>query len=456
MSTTTTTDQALALLASLRLADGRPWGEVATAHQWADARAVLDTSGPRRHWIGRSRGYSKTGDVAGMALAAMLSGQLAPGSMVYAAASDKDQAALLLSAVRNYVVRTPELQGQVTVQAGRVVAERSGVILEVLAADAASSYGLLPSMLLLDELCQWPKTANARDFFTALTSALPKVPGSRSVVLTTAGDPSHWSHKVYNQAVRSERWRVSEVHGPAPWQNPAEVEEQRLALMPSVFQRLFENRWTASEDRLVDPADLDAAMTLPGNLDPLPGVRYVISIDLGLKKDSTVVVVAHRRAGAEKGAPRVVVDRLCRWRGTRDQPVQIEDVERAVVALSEEFNRAPVFADPWQAMGLIQRLKARRVSAAEFPFTSQSVGRLAHGLYSLLRSRRIDLPNDEMLRDELLGVRLRETHPGQYRMDHDSAGHDDQAVAIAVAAHQLIGVPQKRKVRAEMRFRSYL
>ena len=95
---------------------------------------------------------------------------------------------------------TPELQGTVDVQATRVVALRSGTVLEVMAADASSAYGLLPSMLFLDELCQWPKTANAKEFYVALTSALPKVPGSRLVVMTTAGDPAHWSKKIYDQA----------------------------------------------------------------------------------------------------------------------------------------------------------------------------------------------------------------------------------------------------------------
>jgi phage terminase large subunit-like protein len=436
-----TATDALSLLAGFRLEDGRRWGDAATSVQMADAVAVLDRTGPRRHWLGRSRGYSKTTDVAGLGLA-MLIEQLLPGSLCYAAAADADQAALLVNAVRGFVTRTPGLADAVQVQARRVIAIRTGSVLEVIAADAASAYGLLPALLLIDELCQWKSTANSREFYTALTSALPKVPDARLVVLTTAGDPSHWSRRVYDHAGRSDLWRVSEVPGPAPWQDPQELAEQRATLMPSTYARLFDNTWTASEDRLVDPADLDAAMVLRGDQPGRPGVRYVVGVDLGLKNDATVFAVAHReRLSGDAFTFRVVVDRLRRWRGSRDQPLQVGDVEEALVALRREYPQLVAVVDPWQAMGLIQRLNARGVRAIERPFTTQSVGRLAHGLYSLLKSRRIHLPEDETLRSELLGVRLRETHPGQYRMDHDAGAHDDQAIAIALAAAELLMTP---------------
>ena len=186
-------------------------------------------------------------------------------------------------------------------------------------------------------------------------------------------------------------------------------------------------------------------MCLRGDLAPVAGERYVISLDLGLKNDATVAAVAHRELvdDGDRGSWRVVVDHLRRWRGSREQPLEIGLVEQELASLSERFDRAQVVVDPWQAMGLVQRLRARGVSAEEFPFTTQSVGRLAHGLYSLLRSRRLHLLDDEVLREELLAVRLRETQPGQYRLDHDAGRHDDQAVAIALAGNHLLRVGER-------------
>ena len=305
------------LLAGLLLEDGRSWGAAATPEQWSDARAVLDLEAPRRrHWIGRARGYSKTSDVAAFVLIAMLT-QLKPGQIAYAAAADRDQARLLLDSLRGYVSRDEALRGLVDVQQYRVLIPSRDVVLQVLAADSSGAYGLRPALLVLDELCQWPKTASAQEFYAALTSALPKVPGSRSVVITTAGDPAHWSKKVFDAATSSLLWRVSELHGPPPWMDPDEIEEQRNRLYPSEFARLFLNEWAASEDRLVTPADLEACITLSGDQQPRPGVRYVAGLDIGTSNDATVVVVAHaERTKNEAGKPestRVVVDHVRSW-----------------------------------------------------------------------------------------------------------------------------------------------
>ena len=40
-----------------------------------------------------------------------------------------------------------------------------------------------------------------------------------------------------------------------------------------------------------------------------------------------------------------------------------------------------------------------------------------------------------VLTDELLNVRLRTNSAGTVRLDHASGGHDDQAVALALAIH---------------------
>jgi hypothetical protein len=71
-------------------------------------------------------------------------------------------------------------------------------------------------------------------------------------------------------------------------------------------------------------------------------------------------------------------------------------------------------------MGLAQRLRARGVRVTEVSFTPVLVGRLAIDLHVLLREHRLALPDDEGLLDELGTVRLRETRPGVFRLDHDS------------------------------------
>ena len=80
---------------------------------------------------------------------------------------------------------------------------------QVVPADEASSFGLRPWLVIVDELAVSPETPNACGVWTAIVSALPKVEDSRLVVLTSAGSPSHWSHKVLEQAKTSGQWHLS-------------------------------------------------------------------------------------------------------------------------------------------------------------------------------------------------------------------------------------------------------
>jgi hypothetical protein len=89
-------------------------------------------------------------------------------------------------------------------------------------------------------------------------------------------------------------------------------------------------------------------------------------------------------------------------------------------------------------MGLAQRLRDRGVSVEEWSFNAQSVGRLGQTLHLLLRDHRLALPDDEDLLNELMTVRLRESAPGVYRLDHDAGEHDDRAVSLGLAALALI------------------
>jgi len=235
----TARDDALAVLASLVLEDGRRWGEAADDVQRQDAETVLDPDSATPYGFAtRARGYDKTGGAAGVSMAAMLT-QLPAGSRCYYLAADRDQGRLAIDSVAGYVTRTPEMVGAFDVRSFEVTARRSGCVLEVLPADAASAFGLRPAFLVVDELAQWAETEGPRRLFDATTSALGKVPGARCLVITTAGDPGHWSYRILEHARTDPLWWTHEVPGVAPGADPARLAEQRRRLLPSTYARLF-------------------------------------------------------------------------------------------------------------------------------------------------------------------------------------------------------------------------
>ena len=56
------------------------------------------------------------------------------------------------------------------------------------------------------------------------------------------------------------------------------------------------------------------------------------------------------------------------------------------------------------------------------------------------------LPDDPELIDELANVKLVETAPSSYRIDHDASAHDDRVISLALAAYRLVTTSAKPKV----------
>lgn len=433
--------KALDLLASLVIEDGRTWGDAATRVQLDDARAVLDGERPY-NYITRARGYSKTADLAGVALAMLLT--LPPGSRLYWLAADEDQGRLVLDSIAGYSQRTGLLQGVLDVQARRVVATGRDNRLDVLAADAASAWGLRPAAVFADELAQWPSTPNARRLWEAVSSAVLKVSGARLVVLTTAGDPAHEAARVLDHARSSELWRVSETPGPPPWTDPEKLAEQRSRLPGAIYRQLFENEWVPAEGAFLDPVALDDCFTLPGPASkPEPRQRYVAGLDLGHTSDRTAFALGHRTEEA------VILDRLQVWSGSRDAPISFAAVERAILTAFDRF-RFRLSADPWQALHVLERLRAEGLRASEVTFTAAFKQRLASTLLQSVNDRALRLYPDNELRDELLALRLVQK-PGGWVFDHRAGGHDDRAIALSLMIVAALDTPLAPRHRVRVR-----
>jgi hypothetical protein len=71
------------------------------------------------------------------------------------------------------------------------------------------------------------------------------------------------------------------------------------------------------------------------------------------------------------------------FQGAKDVPVRIGDVEETVLALWRTYNRPGLRLDPWQAVGLARRLRARGVTIEEWPYTVQRYGEMASTLFAL-------------------------------------------------------------------------
>lgn len=421
------------VLAQLRLPDGRLWIDAAAPFQIADARAVLDDDGPPYSFLTRARGASKTTDLGGLALAMLIAAEH-PARLVWLAA-DADQGALALDAIGAFLADSG-LEGRAEVQSRRVRVPESGARLDVLPADAPSAWGLSPDAIFVDELANWHDGPASRRLWEAASSAIAKRSDSKLVVLTTSGSPDHFAFKILEHAKTSPLWRVHEVPGPAPWADPDRIEEQRRRLPDAVYRQLFLNEWTAAAGSFLDPAVIDAAFRLEGpslGIDAEPdseraaSFRYFAGLDLGSVNDRTVFAIVHR-----DDQEQVLLDRMQVWQGTRSNPVNFGEVESFVVEAHGRFGFT-LKADPWQGLDLLRRLGAQGIDADEFNFSQASRQRLAQSLLHSLNDGRLALYEAEGLRDELLGLRLKQSASGMWSFDHAAGRHDDRAIALSLA-----------------------
>lgn len=443
-------DNAFDRLAGLVMEDGSRWGEVAVSHQIEDAEAVLlhapgDT---RKHLITRPRYGSKTTDLAGISIAVLVD-QAPSAARCYVVAADKDQARLLLDAAEGFIERTPGLGRILRVDAFRITNIASAATLEVLAADGASTWGLRPYWTIVDEIGQWPETRNHKKVWTGLVSAWPKVPEGRLVAMTSAGEPSHFSFKIREQALRLDGWRVSEMPGPVPWMTEQALADQQVELLPSEFERLVLNRWTEGEDRLTTREAVLDCVGHAGRIEPDSDTSYTIGLDLGFVNDATVLVVAHSELvdvhtpenihdAALAGSTleeRVVVDHFVKFQGSRRRPVQLAEVEQMIRTLAAGYGKRKtrIVGDNTEALGMIQRLVDDGFRAEDWAVTPSLNDQVATNLYRLLENRQLDLPDDEYVIDQLSTVRLVRTSFGKLRIDHDSGQHDDFVQALGYA-----------------------
>jgi len=408
----------------LRHPDGRSYGRGLDPWQREDLEVAL-TAG-KHVWWERPRGHSKTQDAAAVALTQLILG--GRGQRIYFAATDGDQAALAFDSLRGFVLRSQLLAEWVRLLHRQAVVEATDSTLTVLAADAASSWGLRPSLVVVDELEAWRGT-NHEEFFWSLFSSLGKVPGARLLVCLTAGwDRTSLAWKVREQVQKDDAWIFSRRGQCASWISPRFLEQQRRVLPEHVYRMLHENEWTEAGGAFLTFAEVEAIFD-PG-LEPAEahqGVPHFIGLDLGLARDATAAVVLH----AEEGG--LVVDQIRTWQGSPGDRVRLASVEEWLKKAAVDFAPAQIVLDPWQAVGLAQRLRDAGLRVTEAAFTPGYRDRIFLNLLRLVRERRLRCFRHRRLKEELLGLSFTEKGGG-LRVDHRPGGHDDHAVALAMAA----------------------
>jgi hypothetical protein len=325
-----------------------------------------------------------------------------------------------------------------------------GGTLTIESSDVGTSYGILPDLIVADELVHW---AGDGSLWHSLISSAAKRSNCLLVVISNAGFVDSWQWAVRETARTDEAWIFSRLDGPrASWMTPARLEEQRRMLPTVAYLRLWENQWSSGGGDALTEADIAAAFVphlLPQTAAE-PGYEYVCGVDAGVTRDaSAVVVLGVRRSHVGHGRIRLAATKL--WRPLKGQRVDLQVVEDALLDLHVRFRFRQINYDPWEMRHLASRLQSaglgrfegepaygkRRhttLPMIEVPPTGKNLQALATAVIEAFNSRLLELYQDVDLRRDVSRFRVEE-RPYGFRLTspHDELGHGDMGSAFALA-----------------------
>jgi phage terminase large subunit-like protein len=352
---------------SLPVTAGRLSGKFMKMLPW-QREAIKAIYSPKRRirtaFVSLPRKAGKSGFAVALVLAHLVAER--DRAQIYSAACSREQSGIIFREVVAIIERTPQLASLFNIrhQIKEIEHLKTGATFRALAADAKGVHGLSPSVVIMDELAQWPN----RDLYDALVTAGGARDNPLNVVISTLSpspvsvmtDLTNYAQKVASGDISDPTFYGLLHSAPTdadPWAeatwklaNPSlghvtnieeyRVQAQRAQAMPSAesaFRCYFLNQAVATETAFIHRADWEANNA---RIDPqtLKGQPCFGGLDLSSTQDLTALVLYFPDSGAV----------LCHaW------------VPGESVAVKAKADRVPY--DAWVRQGFIETTQGRAI-----------------------------------------------------------------------------------------------
>ena len=314
---------------------------------------------------------------------------------------------------RRIVQARPELAEHVEFRSGEVSVPSTGSRWTITSREHTASRGRHPNMVLYDE-CGWAKDD---ELFSSLLAGQASVADPLMLVISTVGRRKTgplWTVKTLAEGGDPGVYWYHRSENPSPLVTADFLERQRRILVPVQYAREHQNLWVDGADGFATTAEIDWGMG-QGWVQQHSGdgrSRYRLFADLGISGDPSVIATGH--AEGTGSASRIYIDRLDTFQGTRAHPVQLADVEAALLDLCRRFNVDKIRIESWQGIASAQRLQRIGLPVEIFSPTPKAHAEEWPLLQQRLASRSIVLFPHARLREELLNLTV-ELGPGASR-----------------------------------------
>ncbi|MCH8073696.1 MAG: hypothetical protein IIA09_17325 [Proteobacteria bacterium] len=274
-------------------------------------------------------------------------------------------------------------------------------------ADARMSRGLSPSIVLEDEL-GW--TIDDGALYQVLTVAQSAQVNPLTVITSTVSpvmDGPLWD------LMNSKDRHVGILYrqdNPSPLVTDELLRLNEELLPPTVFAREHRNEWVEGGDTFATEADWQRAVSRGDPIKPFSKGPCYGFLDLGWLKDESVLAIVEENA--ELGTVDAI--HMETWRGSQAKPVHLPSVRDRVEELIGQYGIKHLVIESPQGVLMSQKLSGIKYTKVEFLHpTSKSNAERYGAFYRALKDGGVRLPNDSLLRRQLLTMTIRQTSSGR-------------------------------------------
>ena len=425
------------------------WQQLVLADFFGGAREVLALL---------PKGNGKTTLFAALALFHLLTVE---DAKCYIAAASRDQASLMYDHAKGFVKRTPGLEERLLVKAGyREIRHADGLgFIKVLASDADTADGVGPTLALVDELHRHKTTHLYQVFRDGLGKR-----GGQLATISTAGDNDdtplgrmrlralelpdqrrdgfHWRSATADGGFVAHEWAVPagmdtndldvvKAANPSSFVTVENLRERRESPSMHVqdWLRFACNQWVPYTDPWL-PAGVWDACADPDSAIP-EGAAVIAGVDVGVKKDTTAVVLVEAHPPGEE--PRRVMLFDVFTPAGDGTPLDLGLAEDALRRAADRFEVLEAVYDRWSFERSAQILSDEGMLMAEFPMTNERMVPATARLHEAIQGRALAHGGDPVLRAHVEAGHLKSTERGS-RLVKGKAGRPiDALMALAIA-----------------------
>lgn len=222
-------------------------------------------------------------------------------------------------------------------------------------------------------------------------------------------------------------WRIANPALAAGYQN---IEALRTAvkLSPESHFRIFHlGQWIDGTDNWLGPDGRRDWEALRDPYQLVPGVRSWVGVDVGLKRDSTAVVVAQRRPDGRLHATARI------WMPRSDESVDLGDIMKYLREVDQKYDVAEIAYDPRLFELPAQMLAGEGLPMVEMPQTLERMSPAFGDLLEAIKTGRISHDGDLAFTTQILNAVPRYSERGFTLAKGRSRGKIDAAYALAMA-----------------------